>query len=210
VLYSTVPRQKSKSSANRHGSQSGHTGLLLCFLALTLSLLPISSTNCSLRFSPPPHVPACLQRDSSRISLSSSCDNCPRSVVPHSMISHSIVHSLDLPCTFTKSGHQICSASLCVPTVDGCYRSWLNLVVGYGLTSEVVLGDDWVAPCQPVLTKDHSTIQQPPPTLLDRLSAPHQWYRIPGSSLNPIYTRIHTYTHHTRSSSRSIPNPSGL
>ena len=100
---------------------------------------------------------------------------------PHSEISASIAYTLNLPCTFTGSGQQSCLTFLCVPTIDGYYRSQLDFVVGYNLPSDIVLGDDWVCPCQPVLVDGRSMIQRPCPLLLDRLSSPHYWYPVAGT-----------------------------
>ena len=100
---------------------------------------------------------------------------------PYSMVSAPVVYTLNLPCIFTASGHQNCSVSLCVPTINGHYRSRLSLVVGYHLPSDVILGNDWVASCQPIILDDKHIIQQPSPSLLSGLLPPHCWYRVPGS-----------------------------
>jgi hypothetical protein len=78
---------------------------------------------------------------------------------PTSTISLSLVHALDLPCIFTESGRQRYSGTLLVPTINVFYRSRLDFVVGHGLSADVVLGNDWMIPCQSVLLTDLSSIQ---------------------------------------------------
>ena len=63
---------------------------------------------------------------------------------PYSKISLSIAPALDLPHLFTDSGWRTCLTTLRVSTSCHC-RSRLNLAVGYGLCSDVVVGDDWLA-----------------------------------------------------------------
>jgi hypothetical protein len=106
------------------------------------------------------------------------------------------VHSLNLPCTFTDSGHQSCLTSLCIPTVNSYYHSQLDFLARYNLPLDVLLGGDQVAPCQPVLVEDHSMIQQPHPTLLDGLLSPHYWYPIAGlsSCLSVNISCLHTFS----------------
>ena len=67
-------------------------------------------------------------------------------------------------------------------TVNRFYRSQLDFEVGYGLPADMVLGNDWVAPCQPTLVEDHSSLQQPSLQLLDSLAPPHYWYPVVGMS----------------------------
>ena len=59
-----------------------------------------------------------------------------------SQISPVLVHKLDLPCSFGKSGVQLAATNLHVPTDDGGYHSYLSFSVSYGLTSDLVLGND--------------------------------------------------------------------
>ena len=99
---------------------------------------------------------------------------------PHSKISTSIAHTLNLACNFTGSGRQSCLTSLCVPTIDGYYRSQPDFVVGHNLPSDIALSDDWVCPCQPVLLEGHSMIRRPCPLLLDWSSSLHYWYPVAG------------------------------
>jgi len=95
-----------------------------------------------------------------------------------SLISLSLAHTLNLPCIFTATGHQTCSATLVVPTINGFYRSRLEFTAGYDLPAGVVLGSDWVVPCQPIPLEGQSSLQQPMPHFLDRLPPPHRWYPV--------------------------------
>ena len=173
-----VPHQKLNSSATCHRSHFSHTNTLLFSLwpgLFPLLLVPLSST---FNFSPLSHTvytpppfnmrPQILCAFLAQTAVSVSLD----SSSPHSKISTSIAHTLNLPCTFTRSGQQSCLMSLCVPTINGYYCSQLDFVVGYNLPSDIVLGDDWACLCQPVLVDGHS-MQQPCPLLLDWLLSPH-------------------------------------
>ena len=129
---------------------------------------------------------------------------------PCSKIFPSMVHALGLPCFFffRRIGQQTYSAALCVPTINDYYRSRLNLIIGTVLAGmHLILGDDLVAPCQPV----HSATQLRP-ILLDGLLVPRMRYPIAGSpsvsALPPF--RSHSPTHTHLSTSRSIPKPSRL
>ena len=92
-----------------------------------------------------------------------------------SRISPAVIHKLDLPCSFEISGIQLATANLHVPTDDGGYRSRLSLLVSYGLASNVILGNDWIVPCKPVLAEDQSQFLKPPPSTVDHLPSPHSW-----------------------------------
>jgi hypothetical protein len=98
----------------------------------------------------------------------------------HSKISPSIAHALNLPWVFTGSGQQSCLATPCIPTANGHYRSRVNFMVGFHLPSDVVLGNNWIDSCQPVLVQDRSAIQQPCSTVRDNLSPPHFRYPVEG------------------------------
>ena len=55
-----------------------------------------------------------------------------------------------------ESGRQICPTKLVVPTVNRFYCSQLDPNVSYGLSTFVVLGNDWVSPGLPdSLTPPH-------------------------------------------------------
>ena len=99
---------------------------------------------------------------------------------PVSKISPSIVHTLDLAAAFTESGHVICTTTLIIPTQDGHYSSCLDLIVGYDLSADVVLGADWVLLCHTILNEDHTSLQRPNPSILDSLPPPHNWYPVEG------------------------------
>ena len=93
-----------------------------------------------------------------------------------SRISPAIVHKLDLPCPFTISGTQVVTADLHVPTDGGGYHSRLAFLVSYDLGSNLVLGNDWLAPCKPVLAGDLSSFLKPLPSTVDDLLPPHSWH----------------------------------
>jgi hypothetical protein len=99
---------------------------------------------------------------------------------PVSKISPSVVASLDLAAIFTVSGHLTCTTTLAIPTIDGYYSSYLDLVIGYGLSADIVLGADWALPCQPILNENGTALQRPHTQLLDSLPSPHKWYPIAG------------------------------
>ena len=87
-----------------------------------------------------------------------------------SCISLVLVHKLDLPCFLGISGVQFATANLHVPTDDGGYHFRLSLRVSYNLASDVVLGNDWLITCEPILADnqfDPKTAPKhrgPPPT----------------------------------------------
>ena len=93
-----------------------------------------------------------------------------------SCISPVLVHKLDLPCSFGISGVQFAITNLHVPTDDGGYHSCLSLRVSYDLTSDVVLGNDWLTPCEPILADDQSRIRKPLPSTMDHLPPLHSWH----------------------------------
>ena len=93
-----------------------------------------------------------------------------------SRISPVLVHKLDLPCSFGTSGAQLATTNLRVPTDDGGYHSRLTFSVSYGLTSDLVLGNDWLAPCEPILADDRSRILKPLPSTVDHLLPPNSWH----------------------------------
>ena len=95
-----------------------------------------------------------------------------------SQISPVLVQKLDLPCSFGKSGVQLAAANLHVPTDDGGYHSHLSFPVSYGLTSDLVLGNDWLAPCKPTLADDWSRILKPLQSTVDHLLPPNSWHPV--------------------------------
>jgi len=113
---------------------------------------------------------------------------------PTSSISLALAHALNLPCIFTESGHQTCSTILAVPTVNGFYRSRLDFVAGYDLPTDVVLGNDWMVPCEPIQLEGCYSLQQPTPHLLDDPASPHRWYPVAGLSPFPSLAPC---AHHT-------------
>jgi len=68
-----------------------------------------------------------------------------------SKIYASIIYDLNIPCIFDQTGLQRSYVDIKVPTSSGFYTSRMNLVVSYGLPSAVLLGSDWILPCQPSL-----------------------------------------------------------
>ena len=92
-----------------------------------------------------------------------------------SCVSPVIVHTLDLPCSFGISGVQLAVANVHIPTDDGGYHSCLSLPLSYNLSSDIVLGDDWLANCKPVLANDSSHILRPSQSTIDLLLPPHSW-----------------------------------
>ena len=112
---------------------------------------------------------------------------------PVSKISASIVYALDLAAIFTGSGHLTCSTTLVIPTLDGHYSSYLDLVVGYSLSADLVLGADWVVPCQPVVSQNHAILQRPCSHLLDSLPPPHYWYPIAGVSFTGFLSLLSSH-----------------
>ena len=64
--------------------------------------------------------------------------------------------------------------------------------VGYGLPTRMVLGNDLVAPYQPIIVEDHPSLQQPSPRLLDGLVLPCYWYPITG--MFPFLRSFHILT----------------
>ena len=98
-----------------------------------------------------------------------------------SQVSASIVYALNLSCIFDKFGLQNSSVVVKVPTVGGFYISQMNLPVSYGLTSDVLLGCDWILLCQPVFTgATRLSISNPTPETIRALPAPHSWQPING------------------------------
>ena len=91
-------------------------------------------------------------------------------------VSQVLVHKLGLPCSFGISGVQFAAANLHVPTDDGGYHSCLSLRVSYDLASDVVLGNDWLMPCEPILADNQSRIRKPLPSTMDRLPPLHLWH----------------------------------
>lgn len=102
-----------------------------------------------------------------------------------SHISASIVYALNLPCIFDHSGLQRCSVDIKVYTLGGLYLSRMNLIVSYGLTSDLLLGSDWVLPCQPGFIDRHPFISDPALEIVQALSPPHSWQQTNGSSTHP-------------------------
>ena len=79
------------------------------------------------------------------------------------LISLSLAHTLNLLCIFTATGHQTFSATLVVPTINGSHHSQLNFTTSYDLPAGVVLGSDWVVPCQTIPSEGQTALQQPTP-----------------------------------------------
>ena len=100
----------------------------------------------------------------------------------NSCISPVLVHRLDLPCSFGISGVQLATANLNVPTDDGGYDSHLSFTVSYGLTSNIILGNDWFTACKPILADDRSRFLRPTPSTVENLQCPHSWH--PTKSLS--------------------------
>lgn len=73
--------------------------------------------------------------------LSSSLSNIPPSVV----------HTLDLAANLCRDSGR--------PNSRRLLPSRLGLV--YSLPADVVLGTDWILPCQPVLGEDHTILRRP-------------------------------------------------
>ena len=92
-----------------------------------------------------------------------------------SRVSPVLVHKLDLPCSFGISGVQFATANLHIPTDDGGYDSCLSFVVSYSLPSDIVLGNDWLTACEPILADDRSHFLRPLPSVVDHLPSPHSW-----------------------------------
>ena len=93
-----------------------------------------------------------------------------------SRISPVLVQKLDIPCSFGKSGAQLATANLHVPTDDGGYDSRLSFLVSYDLTSDIVLGNDWLTACEPILADDRSRFLRPLPSIVDHLPPCHSWH----------------------------------
>ena len=183
-----VPHQKHDSSATCHRSHFGHTEIPAALFSLWPGLFPslLIPPPSTFDFSPLSY-PTPLWHEFSN----PSCFPCPNNCVcfpqqlsfPHSKISASIAHTLNLACNFTGSGRQSCLTSLCVPTIDGYYRSQPDFMVGHNLPSDIALSDDWVCPCQLVLVEGHSMIRRPCPLLLDWSSSLHYWYPVAVSRM---------------------------
>ena len=110
-----------------------------------------------------------------------------------SRVSPVLVQRLDIPCSFGKSGVQLATADLHVPTDDGGYDSRLSFLVSYGLASDIVLGNDWLTPCEPILAEDRSHFLRPLPSTVDHLPFPHSWHPATrsSSSFNLVLTSTH-------------------
>ena len=65
---------------------------------------------------------------------------------PLSKISPSVVCTPDLAAIFTEFGHLTSTITLGIPMFDGYYSSRLDLVIGYSLPPDVVLGADLTLP----------------------------------------------------------------
>jgi len=113
----------------------------------------------------------------SKVSLSIDPDS------EESCVSAPAAYSLNLPCIFDKLGRQFSSVEVEVPTVSGFYTSQMNLVVSYGLPSDVLLGSDWVLPCQPIFIDDRPFISNPALETVRVLPPPHSWRPINGPFL---------------------------
>jgi len=73
-------------------------------------------------------------------------------------VSSSVAHILDLSAIFAETGQLSYVTSLIIPTLDGHYSSCLDLVISYGLPADIVLGADWVLPCQPIFSEGHTAL----------------------------------------------------
>ena len=104
-----------------------------------------------------------------------------------SCISASAVYALNLPCIFDMSGHQFSSVKVEVPTAGGFYLSQMNLAVSYGLPSDVILGSNWLLPCQPLFVGDSLLISDPTSETVQALSSPHSWQPVNG-----VFLSLHT------------------
>ena len=98
-----------------------------------------------------------------------------------SQICASVVYNLNLPGIFNKSGQQCSSVDIKVPTVDGFYVSQMNLVISYGLLSDVLLGSNWILLCQPTFINDSPFISDPMPETIPKLPHLHSWQPTNGS-----------------------------
>jgi len=102
-----------------------------------------------------------------------------------SLISASIVYKLNLPCIFDKSGLQRSPIHVKFLTLGGCYISRMDLAIFYGLSSDILLGSDWILPCQPVFIDEYPFISNPTPETIRTISPPHTWQQISGWSSCP-------------------------
>jgi len=100
-----------------------------------------------------------------------------------SQISASVVYNLNLPSIFDKSGLQRSSVDIKAPTVTGFYISQMDVVVSYGLSSDMLLASDWILLCKPVFINDHPFISDPTPETAQVLPYPHSWQLVNGSFL---------------------------
>ena len=99
-----------------------------------------------------------------------------------SRISASTVYTLNLPSIFDNAGLQRSATEVKVPTTGGSYLSKLDLIVSYDLPSDVVLGCDWLIPCQPVPIDEPPFFSGPSPDTIKSLCPPHNWQATNGTS----------------------------
>ena len=153
--------------------------------------LPAPTLYNSPLFPPPPHHPCNMSAQPLQAFLDQTRVTVVLNPSTHtSSISLALVSALNLPCVFTETGRQSCSAMLIVPTIGGFFRSRLDFAVGYALPADV-LGNDWIVPYRPIFL-ECSPLPQPMPHSLDGLEPPHFWYTGAGSSLSLRLLRVLT------------------
>ena len=100
-----------------------------------------------------------------------------------SYVSAPVVFRRNLPSIFNKSGLQCLCVLLRISTTDGAHCSQMDLVISYGLPSNVVLGPDCATPCWPLFINNHSFVSKPAPETIDLFPPTHSWKSVNGSSV---------------------------
>ena len=91
-------------------------------------------------------------------------------------ISVYVVYGLNLPSILDESGLRRSSVNIKVHTVTGFYISRMDVVVSYGLPSDILLGSDWMLLCKPVFLDNRPPfILDPTPETAQALPHPHSW-----------------------------------
>lgn len=98
-----------------------------------------------------------------------------------SRISPSLVYTLNLPCIFDDSGVQHSLVEISIPTKDGFYLSTISFSVSYGLSSDVILGSDWLLACNPTFIDEYPFISRPSLSSIQMLPPSHNWQSVNGT-----------------------------
>jgi len=116
---------------------------------------------------PPIMLHCTIGEDNTSLSIDSSSDV--------SRILASTVYKQNIPSIFDSAGLQRSAVDIKVPTTGGFYISTLDLIVSYGLPSDIVLGSDWSIPYCPVPIDEPPFFSRPSLDTIQSLRPPHGW-----------------------------------